>query len=72
MSESPKPLGGNVPTGDVPTYPRQGKSPYQRLAIRCPSGSASSPQAKRAPSRPPRAARSHSASVGSTLPAHAA
>ena len=32
----------------------------------------SSPQAKIEPSRPPRAAYSHSASVGSSLPAHAA
>src|SRR4051794_38978468 len=37
-----------------------------------PAGANSSPQAKTAPSRPPRAARSHSASVGSDLPAHVA
>ena len=37
-----------------------------------PSGVNSSPQANSAPSRPPRAANSHSASVGSSLPAHLA
>jgi class 3 adenylate cyclase len=37
-----------------------------------PSGASSSPQAKVLPSSPPRAAYSHSASVGSALPAHVA
>ena len=69
MSESPYPLGGNVPTGDVPRWPRHGNSPTQRFARR---GSSSSPHAKAAPSSPPRAAYSHSASVGSVAPAHAA
>ena len=35
-----------------------------------PPGAKSSPQVKTAPSRPPRAANSHSASVGSRFPAH--
>ena len=42
------------------------------LAIRVPFGTSSSPHANRAPSSPPRAAYSHSASVGSDLPAHVA
>ena len=48
-----------------------GNSPCQVLAMCRPSGANSSPQANSAPSRPPRAANSHSASVGSSLPAHA-
>ena len=67
--EQPVAVGGNVPTGDVPRWPRHGKSPTHRLA-RC--GSSSSPHANAAPSSPPRAAYSHSASVGSAAPAHAA
>ena len=47
-------------------------SPCHVFAIRVPFGISSSPHANRAPSRPPRAAYSHSASVGSFLPAHAA
>ena len=48
MSRSPKPLGGNVPIGEVPTQPsapslRYGKRPCQVLAIRLPSTVGSSP-----------------------------
>ena len=43
------------------------------MFARCrPSGSRSPPQTNRWPSAPARAARSHSASVGSRLPAHSA
>ena len=47
-----------------------GKLPCQVLARCWPPGLNSSPQANSAPSRPPRAAYSHSASVGRSLPAH--
>ena len=47
-----------------------GKLPCQVLARCSPPGLNSSPQANSAPSSPPRAANSHSASVGSSLPAH--
>ena len=69
---------GRNPTGDVRVHPlslvlRQGKSgPSHVLAMMRPPGRASSPQVKAAPSRPPRAAYSHSASVGSAAPAQAA
>ena len=46
-----------------------GKAPCQKLAIGRPPGVSSSPQAYSAPSSPPRAANSHSASVGSIMPA---
>ncbi len=50
MSRSPYPFGGNVPTGEVPDHPsapslRYGKLPCQVLAISCPPGVGSSPQA---------------------------
>src|SRR4029079_4427387 len=77
MSKRPKPFGGKLPTGEVPSKPSSfvfchGNSPCQLLAIALPSGKCSSPQAKTAASSPPRAACSHSASVGSSLPAQAA
>ena len=77
MSTSPYPFGGNAPTGDVPSYPSTrvfsyGNSPCQVFAIAFPFGMSSSPQANSAPSSPPRAANSHSASVGSSFPAQAA
>ena len=77
MSYRPYPFGGNDFTGDVPAKPScsrfcHGNSPCQVLAIILPSGANSSPQVNRAWSSPPRAANSHSASVGSSLPAHAA
>ena len=70
-------MGGKLLTGEVPRLPGglrlcHGNSPCQVLAIVLPLGGGSSPQVKTAPSRPPRAANSHSASVGSSLPAHAA
>ena len=46
-----------------------GNPPCQVFAIWRPPGANSSPQANSAPSSPPRAANSHSASVGSSLPA---
>ena len=49
-----------------------GKMPCQVLAISCPPGVNSSPQANSASSNPPRAANSHSASVGKSLPVHLA
>ena len=62
-------------TGDVRSQPSSfkfscGKSPCQVLARCLPSGASSLPQANSAPSSPPRAANSHSASVGRSLPAH--
>ena len=50
MSTIPNPLGGNVPTGEVPIQPsapsfRYGNRPCQVLAISSPSGLTSSPQA---------------------------
>src|SRR5215813_11469356 len=77
MLNSPYPFGQNVPTGAVPSKPSvrrfcQGNSPCQVLAIDLPPGVKSSPQTYSAPSSPPRAANSHSASVGSVLPAHVA
>ena len=68
------PVRREAPTGDVPSKPStfrfcQGNSPCQELAIALPSGKCSSPHANTAPSRPPRAANSHSASVGSSFPA---
>jgi len=70
-------LGGKLPTGDVPRLSGglrfcPGNSPCQVFAITFPRGNGSSPQVKTAPSRPPRAANSHSASVGSSLPTQAA
>ena len=49
-----------------------GNSPCQVLAMCMPPGVNSSPHANSAPSSPPRAANSHSASVGRSLPAHRA
>jgi len=76
MSTSPKSLGGNAPTGEVPTQPsapslRCGKAPCQVLAINRPPGAASGPHGY-VDDDPARAAYSHSASVGSRRPAHAA
>ena len=73
----PKPLGGYDLAGAVYSHPSAwvlwfGKSPCQTLAMWRPPGVSSSPHANSAPSSPPRAARSHSASVGISLPAHAA
>ena len=71
-------MAGKLPTGAVRRNPlspelRQGKSgPSQVLAISFPSGRASSPQVYAVPSRPPRAAYSHSASVGSDAPTQVA
>ena len=68
---------GTCRPATCPAYPSlirfcHGNSPCQVLAIIVPSGANSSPQANTAPSSPPRAAHSHSASVGSALPAHSA
>ena len=49
-----------------------GNSPCHVLAMCRPRGANSSPHAYSTPSRPPRAANSHSASVGSSLPSHLA
>src|SRR5262249_49111600 len=77
MSCRPYPLAGNAPTGEVPSYPssrvfRMGNSPCQVLAIHSPPGLNSPPHANSAPSSPPRAASSHSASLGMALPAQSA
>ena len=48
----------------------RGTRPARCSPCACPSGVSSSPHAYSAASRPPRAANSHSASVGSALPAH--
>ena len=48
-----------------------GKSPCQTFILCSPPGSSSSPQGYAFPSSPPRAANSHSASVGSRAPAQA-
>ena len=78
MSNNPNPFAGKEPTGAVRRYPdspvvRHGKSrPSHVLAMITPSGLASSPQVNAAPSIPPRAAYSHSASVGSRPPSHSA
>ena len=74
MSKSPNPFAGKLPTGLVRVQPlsrvlRHGKSgPSQVLAMIRPSGRASSPHVNTVPSSPPRAAYSHSASVGSAPP----
>src|SRR4051812_26742586 len=73
ISNRPYPLGGNEPTGDDPSYPSlrrfcHGNSPCQVLAIILPPGANSLPQEYVMPSSPPRAANSHSASDGSSLP----
>src|SRR5712671_6188553 len=77
MSYTPLPLTGKARTGEVRAKPSvrslsSGKLPCQVLAMCLPAGVNSSPQANSAPSRPPRAANSHSASVGSFLPADVA
>src|SRR5579871_414850 len=74
---SPNPFGANAVTGAVETKPssavfRTGNSPCQMLQRCLPRGVSSSPHGNLARSRPPRAARSHSASVGSRLPAQLA
>ena len=76
VSWSPKPLAGNDRTGAVVRKPSSsvlwvGNVPCQMLHHHSPPGVRSSPHANRAPCRPPRAAYSHSASVGSRVPAHA-
>ena len=66
---------GTHMTGAVPTYPSAplfavGKRPWKTF-IRCsPPGLEFVAPGKRLPARPPRAAYSHSASVGRRLPAH--
>ena len=77
MSNRPKPFGGKLPTGAVPAKPsaskfRQGKGPCQVFAKWRPAGASSSPHTYSAASSPPRAAHSHSASVGRVLPDQAA
>src|SRR5882757_8550832 len=77
MSCSPYPFGGNAVTGDVRSKPSAlefwtGKLPCQVLAMCWPPGVNSLPQANSLSSRPPRAANSHSASVGRSLPAQLA
>ena len=76
MSKSPYPLGRYRPTVRCRRSRHHRCSgsgtPRQVLAIHCPPGVISSPQAYSAPSRPPRAANSHSASVGTCLPTHCA
>ena len=74
-----KPFGGETPSPAriarvtvTRIYFRAGNFPARILARCCPPGVNSSPQANSAPSRPPRAANSHSASVGKSLPAHLA
>src|SRR3954453_4850867 len=74
MSCTPYPFGGNAGTGGGRSNPSsfrfcRGNSPCQVLAWCLPPGVNSSPQAYSAPSSPPRAANSHSASVGKSLPA---
>ena len=71
-------MAGKLPTGEVRVHPlslvlRHGKSgPSQVFAMIRPSGRGSSPQVNSVPSRPPRAAYSHSASVGRSAPAQSA
>jgi len=70
-------LGEYDDTGAVVRNPSSpllcvGKVPCQMLHIHRPRGVSSSPHAKRARSRPPRAAYSHWASLGSRFPAQAA
>src|SRR5919112_1790696 len=77
MSYSPYPFGGYVPTAVVRPFVlgrslRHGKWPCHVLAMTRPSGMNSSPHVYRAPTSPPRAAYSHSASLGRRLPLHAA
>src|SRR5271154_1754007 len=75
MSYRPYPFGGNDPTGATPSKPSctrfcHGNSPCQLFAIGLSGEASSSPHVNLFPSRPPRAANSPSASVGSSLPAH--
>src|SRR5215218_10280982 len=75
MSYRPYPFGGNALTGDVRSYPSlavflSGKWPWKLLHCGRSSANGSSPQTYFFPASPPRAANSHSASVGSRLPAH--
>ena len=72
---SPYPLGSNVRTGAVVRYPSsrvftRGNWPCQMFARHPPSSTSASPHGYFAWSIPPRAAYSHSASVGSRRPAH--
>src|SRR5262249_21517817 len=76
-STSPYPLGGKVPTGDVPAPLNRrsrswGNAPCQVLVMTLPRRRNSSPQAYVVWSSPPRAACSHSASVGNRLSAQSA
>ena len=71
----PEAVGGEAPHRGRPGKPSaalfaSGNEPVQMLQRSGARGSL--PHAKGAPSSPPRAANSHSASVGSRLPAHAA
>src|SRR5215470_17296279 len=75
MSYKPYPLGSNDPTGEVPSYLSinkfsYGNLPCHVLAMGFVNCTSSSPQVKFFPSNPPRAANSHSASEGNSLPAH--
>src|SRR6266540_2959156 len=76
MQCRPWSLGGKEPTGAVPTKPsaavlRTGKSPCQTFILCSPPGSSSSPHGNAFALSPPRAANSHSASVGSLALAQA-
>ena len=73
---SPNPFGGKASTGAVPAKPSAhgvaaGKVPWNTFIMCAPSGSSSSPHGNTMPRRPPRAANSHSASVGRRVPLHA-
>src|SRR5581483_6114589 len=76
MSCRPYPLAGNRPTGAVRGNPSSavflcGNSPWKMLHRHTPPApGGSSPQTYGLRSSPPRAANSHSASVGSRFPAH--
>ena len=69
-------FGIELPTGDWyggnrPGAGLFGKSPRKTLQRGTPSAMSSSPHANRLPASPPRAAHSHSASLGRRAPAHA-
>ena len=71
MFESPKALGENASTAQVPVVGLLGKAPWNTFACGTPPGSSSSPHGN-VVADPARAAYSHSASVGSRFPAQAA
>ncbi len=75
MSYSPYPLAGKLLTGALRSKRSVarffvGKSPCQELHCGVVSLYVAAPQTNSAPESPPRAANSHSASVGRRLPAH--